>query len=180
MVQEEGRSMATLPIKTAEEFRSLDSLERQASRRTARETPLLQRILRHFADHGGRVSLAEIVAAFPESPPATIRDTVIALNNDDLVRVRDGHVDIAYPFSATPTPFLVQLTTGDKRYACCAMDALGMAPMLGQQVEIRSRCHHCGTPLNFLVGPHGPGPDAHGLMLWFGKGGDERCAADGL
>jgi hypothetical protein len=84
------------------------------------------------------------------------------------VQVRDGQVDIAYPFSATPTPFVVWLADWQKRYACCAIDALGIAPMLGQPVHIRSQCHHCGTSLELSVEPHGPGPDAEGVMVWVG------------
>lgn len=173
--------MATLAIKTAEEFRTLDSLERQASRRATRETSLVQQILQLFVDRGGPIPVEDIVAASHGSPTAAIRDALIALDDDDLIRVRDGHVDIAYPFSASPTPFVVRLASGREQYACCAMDALGIAPMLGQQVQIRSRCHHCGMPLQFSAAPHGPGPDADGVMLWFGKRGDERCkVADSL
>ena len=98
-----------------------------------------------------------------------------------LLRVRDGRVDIAYPFSTSPTPFVVRAPGGREWYACCAMDALGIAPMLDQPVQIRSRCHHCGMPLDFSAGPSGPGPDAQGIMLWIGKRGDYRCkVADSL
>jgi hypothetical protein len=173
--------VTTLAIKTAEEFKTLDSLERQASRRADRETPLVQQILRLFVDGGGPIPVADIAAASRDSPAAAIHDTLGALDDADLVRVRDGYVDIAYPFSASPTPFVVRLPGGRERYACCAMDALGIAPMLGQPVQIRSRCHHCGMPLDFSADPSGPGPDADGLMLWLGKRDDERCkVADSL
>ena len=173
--------MTTLAIKTAEEFKALDSLERQAVRRAARETPLVRRVLRLFVDGGGPIPVADIVAAYRDGPAAAIHDTLMALDGEDLIRVRDGHVDIAYPFSASPTPFVVRLPDGCERYACCAMDALGMAPMLGQPVHIQSRCHHCAMPLEFSAMPSRPGPDAEGVMLWFGKRGDERCkVADSL
>jgi hypothetical protein len=173
--------VTTLAIKTAEEFKTLDSLERQASRRAARETPLVRQILWLFVGGGGPIPVADIVAAFRDSPAAAMRDTLIALDGEDLIRVRDGYVDIAYPFSASPTPFVVRWPGGVERYACCAMDALGMAPMLGQPVQIRSRCHHCGMPLHFSATPSGPGRDAEGVMLWFGKHGDEPCkVADSL
>jgi len=173
--------MATLEIKTAEEFKTLAELERQASRRAVRETPLVQLILRFFVDRGERIPVDDIVAAFPGSPPGTIREALIGLDDDDVIRVRDGHVDITYPFSASPTPFVVSPAGGDGRYACCAVDALGMAPMLGRQIQVRSRCHHSGVPLEFSVAPDGPGPGAKGIMLWFGKRGDEPCkVADSL
>lgn len=172
--------MATLLIRTAEELRRLDSLERQASRRVARETPLVQELLRLFVDRGGPIPVEDIVATSYPSREA-IHDALVALDDDDLIRVRDGHVDIAYPFSASPTPFVVRLPDGRERYACCAMDALGIPPMLGERGQIRSRCHHCGLPLEFFAAPHGPGVDAEGVMLWFGTRGDDRCKiADSL
>ena len=172
--------MTALAIKTAEEFKTLDSLERQATRRAARETPLVQQILRLFVVRGGPIPIDDIVA-FSDVSAATIHDTLVALDDTDIIRVRDGHVDIAYPFSARPTPFVVHAPGGHERYTCCAMDALGIAPMLDQPVHIRSRCHHCGMALDFSVGPSGPGPDAQGIMLWIGKRGDDRCkVADSL
>jgi alkylmercury lyase-like protein len=59
--------------------------------------------------------------------------------------------------------------------ACCAMDALGIAPMVGHPVEIRSRCHHCHVPLEFSAETEGPGSEAEGIMLWFGKRSEDRC-----
>ena len=172
--------MTMLAIKTAEEFKTLDSLERQAARRAARETPLVRQILRLFVVHGGPIPVDDIVVP-SRVGAATIHDTLVALDDADLIRVRDGHVDIAYPFSASPTPFVARAPGGREWYACCAMDALGIAPMLDQPVQIRSRCHHCGMPLDFSAGPSGPGPDAQGIMLWIGKRGDDRCkVADSL
>jgi len=91
--------------------------------------------------------------------------------------VRAGQIDLAYPFSASPTPFVVRLADGTERYACCATDALGIAPMIGQTVEVRSGCHHCQAALTFSVTPQGPAPQADGIMLWFGKRVEEQCRA---
>jgi len=84
-------------------------------------------------------------------------------------------VDLAYPFSASPTPFLVRFPEGRERHVCCAVDALGIAPMVGQAVEIRARCHHSGTPLHFAVTPEAPEREATGIMVWVGKRTEERC-----
>ena len=170
--------MASLEIKSADELIALDVEGRGRARRAGRETLASRRILRIFLDRGGPIPVDEIVAAFHDDP---IHQTLAALDNDDLIRIRDGHIDIAYPFSASPTAFVVRLPGGKERYACCAMDALGIAPMVGQRVEIRSRCHHCTMPLEFSVSPNGPGPEAEGVMLWLGKRTDERCkVADSL
>ena len=173
--------MASLEIKTAAELIALDVEGRGRTRRAGRETFASGRILRIFLDRGGPIPVDEIVAAFQDGLGEAIHQTLAALDNDDLIRIRDGQIDIAYPFSASPTPFVVRLPGAKERYACCAMDALGIAPMVGQPVEIRSRCHHCTMPLEFSVSPDGPGTEAEGVMLWLGKRTDERCkVADSL
>lgn len=170
----------TLEIKTAAELIALDTEGRQVARRAARETNLMRHVLRTFVDRTDPVPVQEIVAAFVGQPPETVFEALATLDEDDLIRIRDGRVDLAYPFSVSPTPFVVDLgREHGERYACCAIDALGVAPMLGQRLRIRSRCHHCARPLRLSVGPSGPGRDAAGIMVWVGKRAeDERRACD--
>ena len=167
--------MATLTIKSADELIALDLEGRWRTRRAGQETDVSRWILRTFLDHGGPIPVGEIATAFRDSPADTIHQALVALDDDDLIRIRDSRIDIAYPFSAPPTPFLIRLFDGRERYACCAMDALGIAPMVGQRVEIRSRCHHCRAPLEFGTSPDGPGPEANSVMLWIGKRAEDRC-----
>jgi hypothetical protein len=166
--------MATLEIKTAEELTDATLEARWTARRAARETDVLQRILRTFVDGGGPVPIEDIVLALHDRPVEEIHDALIALDADDLIRIREGQVDIAYPFSAVSTPFAVRLPDGTDRYTCCAMDALGIAPMVGQRVHIRARCHDCGTPLDFSADPEAPGPGAAGVMVWVGQHAEDR------
>jgi hypothetical protein len=49
--------------------------------------------------------------------------------------------------------------------------------MIGEPVEITSSCHHCVEPLTFAATADGVGPDAKGVMVSFGKRGDEQCKA---
>ena len=168
--------MAELPILTADELKALNSLERQAARRAAREQPLAQLILRTFLERGGAIPVEDIIGS-PERDVDAAYDDLITLDDDDLIRIRAGRIDMAYPFSAAPTPFRVRVSGGRDRYACCATDALGFAPMIGEAVEIRSQCHHCGAPLDLSATPDGPGSDADGVMVWFGKWEDESCRA---
>jgi hypothetical protein len=173
--------VAILEIKTADELIDQELEARWTARRAARQTELFQRILRIFLDRGGPIRVEDIVSAFPDGPAEAVREALVALDDGDLIRVRDGQVDIAYPFSASPTPFVVRVPGDKERYACCAIDALGIAPMVGSRVEIRSWCHHCRTPLGVSAAPDGLGPDAYGVMLWLGKRTDERCrVADSL
>jgi hypothetical protein len=168
--------MNELAILTAEELIALDTEGWGRFRRSARETPTALAILRAFLEHGGPVPVASLNA----DP-----DELIYLHNRDLIRidVRDGgdRIDLAYPFSASPTPFIVQLSDGRERYACCATDALGFAPMIGQSVNIRSRCERSRTLLEFTVTPDGPGADAASVMIWSGKRAEAPCRSiDGL
>jgi hypothetical protein len=55
---------------------------------------------------------------------------------------------------------------GRERFTCCAIDALGIAPMLNEDVEIVTHCHHCKEPLRLAVSPKGPSPDVHDVMVW--------------
>ncbi|PYQ00951.1 MAG: hypothetical protein DMF83_26865 [Acidobacteria bacterium] len=173
----DGRTpVATLEIRTAEELADPALEARWAARRADRETDVLQRILRSFVERGGPIPVDDIVATFPDDARASVHDTLRALDDDDLIRVRDGHVDVAYPFAAAPTSFVIRLPDGAERYACCATDALGIAPMLGLSVHIGTKCHHCQAPLNFSVSPDA-GPEVDGVMVWFEKQADHRGRA---
>lgn len=170
-----------LEIRTAAELSDPELEARWTRRRAARETAVLQQVLRAFVERPGPAEVEQIVAAFGDGPSEDIRQDLARLDEDDLIQIRDGLVTVAYPFSAVPTPFTVQLADGQARYACCAIDALGIAPMLGQPVRIRSRCHHCGESLELLVAPAGSGLEAQGVMVWVGKQGDgERRASTSL
>jgi hypothetical protein len=171
-----------LEIKTAAELIAMDMEGRQATRRAARETDLMRVVFQAFVEQGGAVQVGDIVAAFPGRHPEAVLDRLTKLNEEDLIRIRTERIDLAYPFSASATPFAVVLgRRRGERYACCAVDALGFAPMLGQSVRIRSRCHDCGTALELSIDPAGPGADARGVMVWVGKrADDERRACDAL
>src|SRR5207245_8093979 len=106
---EGGRPVASLEIKSADELIELDVEGRGRARRAGRETLASRRILRMFLDRGGPIPVDEIVAAFQDGPGDPIHQALAALDNDDLIRIRDGQIDIAYPFSASPTPFVVRL-----------------------------------------------------------------------
>lgn len=169
-------------IRTAAELIASDVEGRGTARRAARETEPLQRVLRTFVERPGAVRVDEIVSAFPAQDPESVLETLARLDEEDLVRIDAGRIDLAYPFSGSPTPFVVGLDERrGERYVCCAIDALGIAPMLGRRVRIRSQCHHCAAPMELSVDPSGPGPDAEGVMVWVGKRAeDDRRACDSL
>ena len=167
--------MASLVILTADELIALDVEGRGKLRRAARETSTATRVLQMFLERGGPIAVRDIVAGLPPGSAEAVHDALVKLDDEDLIRISAGLVDLAYPFSASPTPFLVRLWNGRERPVCCAIDALGIAPMVGGPVEIRARCHHSGTPLQFAVTPEGPELGTAGIMLWVGKRTEERC-----
>lgn len=158
--------MANLVIRTADELGDDDVEARAGARRAARETPVLRAVLRLFADSGGPVSVAAVADSLAGSQPEAIAKTLATLSDDDLLILRGDSIELAYPFSTAATPFVVGRADGRERFTCCAIDALGIAPMLREDVEITTHCHHCNTPLRFGVGPLGPSPDAHDVMVW--------------
>jgi hypothetical protein len=165
--------LVDLVILTAEELKALDSLERQASRRYARQQPLAQAVLRAFLRRGGPVPVDHVISALPGATTAALG----TLDEEDLIRIRSGVIDIAYPFSAAPTPYVVRFRRGRERYACCATDALGIAPMTGERIDIITECHHCGEPMTISATPESVRPAAEGVMLWFGKRSDAGAKA---
>jgi len=94
------------------------------------------------------------------APPApdTLVDTASRLEIDveqaltifareDLVHhdPATGTILVAYPFSGTPRGHRVLIDSTHHVEAMCAIDALGIAPMLGVPIEITSRDPHTGT-----------------------------------
>jgi len=170
-----------LPIATAAELADADLEARAASRRAAREAPLMQAILRLFADSGGPVDVRAVAAVRPEMPAEEVRRGLRNLDDDDLLVLRGDLVTLAYPFSAAPTGFVARRAGGSERFICCAIDALGLAPMLGEPVEVAATCHRSRAPLRFAVAPDGPAPEAEAIMVWVTRSGpDEARACTGL
>ena len=66
-----------------------------------------------------------------------------------------GALTALYPFSLVPTPVRVTLD-GVTRDAMCAIDALGVAPLLDHPTTIASVCVVCGAALALAVAPDGP------------------------
>jgi hypothetical protein len=59
------------------------------------------------------------------------------LAREDLVhRGADDEITVAYPFSGRPTAHRVRFPGGHEVEAMCAIDALGIAPMFGEPIEI--------------------------------------------
>ena len=83
------------------------------------------------------------------------------LHAADFLRLdAGGAISAAYPFSPAPTPHLVTISGGPQVYAMCAIDALGIAAMLGKTVTISSSEPGTGAPVTVTV------PAAGGAAVW--------------
>lgn len=86
-------------------------------------------------------------------PSGEIPARLQALAQADYLALDDaGRVTCLYPFSAVPTAHVVVLGT-ERRFAMCAIDALGMAAMLGRAVRVESMCANCGKAIRLDVEP---------------------------
>ncbi len=80
------------------------------------------------------------------------------LSREDLVHLgADGEITVAYPFSGHTTAHRVRFASGHETYAMCALDALGIAPMLEQTIAIESRDPLSSEEIHVRLPPEGDG-----------------------
>jgi hypothetical protein len=110
-----------------------------------------QQVLRSFAATGHAptaADLAETAARYGTTAAAALA----ALHAGDYLQLGPGEqIRAAYPFSGVPTPHLVDIDGGSRAYAMCAIDALGMAAMLGTGVTITSADPGTGEAVTVTV-----------------------------
>lgn len=95
---------------------------------------------------------SELADQFGTSTEA-IRDGLRALAAADYLALdAGGRVTCLYPLSATPTSHVV-LVVGARRFAMCAIDALGFPAMLNRELGIEGRCAVCDMPIALRVRP---------------------------
>lgn len=113
-------------------------------------------ILRRFATHG-RPTSAEVLAA-GESLGLDALKAVETLAREDLVHLdENGQVAVAYPFSGRPTAHQVRFQNGHQAHAMCAIDALGIAAMFDQPIEIVSTDPLAGDDVRAHLSAQGEG-----------------------
>jgi Alkylmercury lyase len=127
---------------------------RRRARLSDAERELYFWILRRFATDG-RPSNVDVRAA-AERLGLEADSALETLAREDLVlRGADGEITVAYPFSGRPTTHRVRFPGGHEVDAMCAIDALGIAPMFAQPIEIESRDPVSGDEILARVAPHG-------------------------
>jgi alkylmercury lyase len=121
---------------------------------TESERELYFWILRQFATDG-RPSSEEVREA-AERLGIYAEDGLETLAREDLVhRGSDGEITVAYPFSGRPTAHRVRFPGGLVVDAMCAIDALGIAAMFGEPIEVASRDPVSGDEIRARVAPGG-------------------------
>src|SRR5712691_2692420 len=111
-----------------------------------------QAVLRHFAAAGSAPGPAALDPAAGRYG-RTGGEVLAELDREDFVTLgADGTIRAAYPFSAAQTPHRVRITGGAEVWSMCAIDALGIPAMLGQDVVITSRNPVTGEPVTVAAG----------------------------
>lgn len=113
-------------------------------------------ILRRFAA-GGRPGQAE-TRKEAKRLGVDLERALGTLADEDLVHLDgDGEIAVAYPFSGRPTRHRVRFENEREIYAMCAIDALGIAPMFEESIEIASRDPLTGEEVRGRLAPDGTG-----------------------
>jgi hypothetical protein len=95
-----------------------------------------QAVLRSFAATGAAPAQDALDQA---ARPFDSSQVLAELAEGDYLGLgQDGRITAAYPFSATPTPHTAQISGGAVAYSMCAIDALGIAAMVGARVQVKS------------------------------------------
>ncbi|WP_344213250.1 alkylmercury lyase family protein [Kribbella sancticallisti] len=116
----------------------LSAWRRRALPLDACEQEVHRAILRRFASTGRPPAPADLDELTAYSGRSTA-DVLRVLHELDAIRLMsDGGIAVAYPFSATPTRHRVRIADRVELYAMCAIDALGISPMVGEDSTIES------------------------------------------
>lgn len=109
-------------------------------------------ILEHFAGTGDAPAPGT-VREWAADAQIDARDALASLAKADLAEADPGTGRIlgAYPFSAAPRGHRVDIAGGPAAEAYCALDALGIPALLGQDADITSTDPHSGTPIRIEV-----------------------------
>lgn len=112
----------------------------------------LRRLIYDGAIQRSRIpSKVELSAALAVSDEDVERALTELADAHQIVLQRDsGEVLMANPFSAVPTPFVVNI--GARRwYANCIWDAMGLAAMVGADAVLDASCGCCGSAMKLAI-----------------------------
>lgn len=108
-------------------------------------------ILKSFAKNGKPPSDQQIIDELGIRSTADVERTTEKLYHADILAKKDGRIISSYPFSATETRHRVRFKDGHEVFALCAIDALGIHAMLGEDTTVISRCVECDRELRIVI-----------------------------
>lgn len=113
---------------------------------------LHQRLLRHFADTGAAPT-TDIVRAWAGELDIDPAEALDQLTRADLIEADPPSARVVgvYPFIDGSRGHQVHIADGPTAQAYCAVDALGVPPMLGRPATITSRDPHSGDEIRVTV-----------------------------
>jgi len=142
------------------------------------ETAAHQAILRCFADTGHPPAPRDLEQVTAGSGRTT-REVLGGLHESDAIRLTpNGQVAVAYPFSATPTRHRVRIENRTNVYARCAVDALGISAMLGQDTRIDSVDVTTGQPITVTTTAGHTTWEPAGVVVFIGADAGGGPSAD--
>jgi hypothetical protein len=146
------------------------------------EKAVHQAILRTFATTGRPPAPSDLDAVAAGAPVSSV---LSALHEADAIRLDpDGEIVVAYPFSTKPTRHRVWIAARVEVYAVCAIDALGISAMVGQDTRIESVDVTSGAPINVTMAADGvswePNQAAVFVGAAAGAGPSAECCCDYL
>ncbi|MGQ0843056.1 MAG: alkylmercury lyase family protein [Sporichthyaceae bacterium] len=123
----------------------------------------------------GAAALDRAAAPFGRVGAEVLRD----LAAEDFVTLDDGgHLRAVYPFSIRASRHRVRIDGGPQVWAMCAVDALGIAPMLGRAVTIDTTDPTSADPITVRVSGTGSAEGPPGLLVILGGRDDDGPAEE--
>jgi hypothetical protein len=101
---------------------------------------------------GAKMPLAAEVARHLRLRPDAVRTSFRRMKEAHILVLQEGDDEIlmANPFSAVPTPFLVE-AGGHSWWGNCVWDAMGIAAMVKGDARISTACGDCNDAMVLLV-----------------------------
>ncbi len=113
-------------------------------------------VYRHFAETGHRPSVSEVAKRSGRDTEQVLESYGRLRSQRVLVLEADGRsIRMAPPFSGVPTQHIVE-AAGQRYFANCAWDALGIVAALATPATIHSRCEQTCEILELKVRANGP------------------------
>ncbi len=108
-------------------------------------------VYRHFADTGRALAVKDVTAKL-QKPKAGVEDSYRRLESVHAWALAPATANIwmAFPFSAIPTPYLVE-AAGRRYWANCAWEAVSLPALLKLNSQISTRCADCGSPITLTT-----------------------------